>query len=131
MDPFHLIHCLEVVSKPQIRFKGKAQADRESAAYVQYVSIYRRPATQPLGLRWGFETTSKQIPIANKSATHYIMFSILCKVVRTALLLIYRNSLIHSDIPSDAQVFRKQMKAPASCWDFYCQSSISAILVKL
>jgi hypothetical protein len=24
---------LEVVSKPQIRFKGKAQADRESAAY--------------------------------------------------------------------------------------------------
>jgi hypothetical protein len=23
----------EVVSKPQIRFKGKAQADRESAAY--------------------------------------------------------------------------------------------------
>ena len=36
----------------------QAQADRESAAYVQYVSIYRRPATQPLGLRWGFETTS-------------------------------------------------------------------------
>jgi len=25
---------VEVVSKPQIRFKGKAQADRESAAYV-------------------------------------------------------------------------------------------------
>jgi len=25
---------LEVVSKPQIRFKVKAQADRESAAYV-------------------------------------------------------------------------------------------------
>jgi hypothetical protein len=24
----------EVVSKPQIRFKGKAQADRESAAYI-------------------------------------------------------------------------------------------------
>ena len=24
----------EVVSKPQIRFKGKAQADRESAAYM-------------------------------------------------------------------------------------------------
>jgi hypothetical protein len=23
-----------VVSKPQIRFKGKAQADRESAAYI-------------------------------------------------------------------------------------------------
>jgi hypothetical protein len=25
---------LEVVSKPQIRFKGKAQVDRESAAYM-------------------------------------------------------------------------------------------------
>jgi hypothetical protein len=25
---------LEVFSKPQIRFKGKAQADRESAAYM-------------------------------------------------------------------------------------------------
>jgi len=48
-----------VVSKPQIRFKGKAQADRESAAYMGYVSIYRRPATQPLSLRWDFETTSK------------------------------------------------------------------------
>jgi hypothetical protein len=23
-----------------------------------FVSFYRRPATQPLGLRWGFETTS-------------------------------------------------------------------------
>jgi len=54
---------LEVVSKPQIRFKGKAQADRESAAYMGgYVSIYRRPATQPLGLRWGFEATSKKSP---------------------------------------------------------------------
>jgi hypothetical protein len=29
-----------VVSKSQIRFKGKAQADRESAAYVEYVRIY-------------------------------------------------------------------------------------------
>ena len=28
------IFYLEVVSKPQIRFKGKAQADRESAAYM-------------------------------------------------------------------------------------------------
>jgi hypothetical protein len=49
----------EVVSKSQIRFKGKAQTDRESAAYGQYVSIYRRSATQPLSLRWGFETTSR------------------------------------------------------------------------
>jgi hypothetical protein len=65
-----------VVSKPQIRFKGKAQADRESAAYIEYVSIYRRSvmhlnvielariplrgATQPVGLRWGFETTSRR-----------------------------------------------------------------------
>ncbi len=54
-------NCTEAVSKPQIRFKGKAQGDRESAAYIGYVSIYRRPATQPLGLRWGFETTSNNV----------------------------------------------------------------------
>jgi hypothetical protein len=59
----------EVVSKPQIRFKGKAQADRESAAYFEYVSIYRRPETQPLGLRWGFETTSNQIDQPERSET--------------------------------------------------------------
>jgi hypothetical protein len=60
---------LEVVSKPQIRFKGKARADRESRCSqhtYKYVSIYRRTvlhliviksdanpaygATQPLGL---------------------------------------------------------------------------------
>jgi len=28
------IGSLEVVPKPQIRFKGKAQADRESTAYM-------------------------------------------------------------------------------------------------
>jgi UDP-N-acetylglucosamine 1-carboxyvinyltransferase len=39
---------LEVVSKPQIRFKGKAQADRESAVRLRRMSIYRRPVTQPL-----------------------------------------------------------------------------------
>jgi len=33
-----------------------------------YVSIYRRPATQPLGLRWGFETTSDGI-------THVLVIS--------------------------------------------------------
>jgi hypothetical protein len=53
-----VLFVLEVVSKPQIRFKGKAQADRESAVRLRRMSIYRRPATQPLGLRWGFETTS-------------------------------------------------------------------------
>jgi len=36
----------EVDSKPQIRFKGKAQADRESAVRHTFwrMSIYRRPA---------------------------------------------------------------------------------------
>jgi hypothetical protein len=58
----HKYFPVEVVSKFQIRFKGKAQADRESAAYMQYVSIYRRSATQPLSLRWGFENTSNKIP---------------------------------------------------------------------
>jgi hypothetical protein len=48
---------LEAVSKPQIRFKGKAQAD-EKAEHIIYVSILKRAATQSLGLRWGFETAS-------------------------------------------------------------------------
>jgi hypothetical protein len=34
LDPKYFELSLEVVSKPQIRFKGKAQADRESAAYM-------------------------------------------------------------------------------------------------
>jgi hypothetical protein len=49
---------LEAVSKPQIRFKGKAQTDEKAQHTQEYVSILRRLATQPLGLRWGFETTS-------------------------------------------------------------------------
>jgi len=67
---------LEVISKPQIRFKGKAQADRESRCFqhtwvCEHLSeVCAAPypiksdanpacgATQPLGLRWGFETTS-------------------------------------------------------------------------
>jgi hypothetical protein len=37
---------MEVVSKPQISLKGKAQADRESAVRQTFwrMSIYRRPA---------------------------------------------------------------------------------------
>jgi hypothetical protein len=34
---------LEVVSKPQIRFKDKAQADRESAVRLRRMSIYWMP----------------------------------------------------------------------------------------
>ena len=68
---------LEVVSKPYIRFKGPAKRNYISelkrlryASSVRpigkgvvlsihgYVSIYRRSATQPLGLRLGFEATS-------------------------------------------------------------------------
>jgi hypothetical protein len=77
-DPSHKKIYLEVFSKLLIRFKGKAQADRESRCSQHtfgYVSIYRRPvmhhsvigmariplrgATQLLGLRWGFETTDR------------------------------------------------------------------------
>ncbi|MGD9134342.1 MAG: hypothetical protein PVF78_11880, partial [Desulfobacterales bacterium] len=38
-----------------------------------YVSIYRRPATQPLGLRWGFETTSKQSVPAHAAKRHVMV----------------------------------------------------------
>jgi hypothetical protein len=49
---------LEVISKPQIRSKGKASGrsgKRSPANGGMSKYIYRRPVTQPLGLRWGFE----------------------------------------------------------------------------
>ena len=49
---------LELVSKPQIRFKGKASRELETERTREYVSISICGTTQPLGLRWGFETTS-------------------------------------------------------------------------
>jgi len=51
---------IEVVSKPQIRFKGKASRALEAERTRQYVSISIRGTTRPLGLRWGFDTTSKK-----------------------------------------------------------------------
>jgi hypothetical protein len=55
------------LSKPQIRFKRTRARRRpiEKVSVYGYVSIYRRPATQPLGLRWGFETTSMDLPGGN------------------------------------------------------------------
>jgi hypothetical protein len=47
-----------VVSKPQIWLKGKAQSDEKAQHTRQYVNILKRFATQPLGHRWDFETTS-------------------------------------------------------------------------
>jgi hypothetical protein len=53
-----LFRCIEAVSGPQIRFKGKAQADEKAQHTWGYVSILKRLATQPLGLRWSLETAS-------------------------------------------------------------------------
>jgi hypothetical protein len=51
---------VEVVSKSQVRFKSKAQADEKAQSRrrrdEQY--ILKRFATQLLSLRWGFEATS-------------------------------------------------------------------------
>ncbi len=40
----------------QVQGQGAGRSRKRSIH--GYVSIYRRPATQPLGLRWGFETIS-------------------------------------------------------------------------
>ncbi len=57
---------LEVVSKPLIALKSKAEAD-EKAEHIQgYVSILKKPTTQLLGVRRGFETTSNDSSIAGK-----------------------------------------------------------------
>jgi hypothetical protein len=47
-----------VVSKPQIRFKGKASRELKTERTRKYVSISICGTTQPLDLRWDFETTS-------------------------------------------------------------------------
>jgi hypothetical protein len=45
-------------------------ADRSRKRSHGYVSIYRRPATQPLGLRWGFETTSNTDNVNRQADFH-------------------------------------------------------------
>jgi hypothetical protein len=45
---------LEVVSKPQIRFKGKAQADRESAAYIWVCEHLSEVCNAAIGPQMGF-----------------------------------------------------------------------------
>jgi len=47
-----------VVSKSQIAFESKAQADAKAQHTFEYVSILKRPATQLSGDRWDFKTTS-------------------------------------------------------------------------
>jgi hypothetical protein len=54
---------LEVVSKPQIAFESKAQADEKAQHTEEYMSILKRSATQLSDARWGFETTSKLMPM--------------------------------------------------------------------
>ena len=51
---------IEVVSNLQIRFKGKTSRELKTGRIRQYVSISIRGTTPPLGLRWGFDTTSKK-----------------------------------------------------------------------
>jgi hypothetical protein len=52
---------LEVVSKPRTTFKDKARVDGKEQLTRQYVSILKKLATPYLGVRWGFESTSKEV----------------------------------------------------------------------
>jgi hypothetical protein len=61
LTPRKHVIFLEVVSKPQIRFKGKASRGLKTERTRQYVSISIGGTTPPLGLRWGFETTSNSL----------------------------------------------------------------------
>ena len=51
---------LEAISKPQIAFEGKAGADDKAQHTREYVSILKRPSTQPSGAIWGFEMASTE-----------------------------------------------------------------------
>jgi hypothetical protein len=55
----YFFSLLEVVSKFQIAFDSKAQADEKAQHTREYVSILKRSATQLADTRWGFKTTSK------------------------------------------------------------------------
>jgi hypothetical protein len=50
----------EVVSKRQIAFESKAQADEKAQHTFEYVSILKRSATQLSDDSWGFENTSNR-----------------------------------------------------------------------
>ena len=52
---------LEAISKPQMRFEGKAKADEKREHTREYVSILKRLSTRPSSVRWGFETASIHI----------------------------------------------------------------------
>ncbi len=62
---------LEAISKPQIAFEGKAGADDKAQHTREYVSILKRPSTQPSGDRWGFEMASKQKEILWQQHMYY------------------------------------------------------------
>jgi len=53
----------------QVQGQGAGRSRKRSIH--GYVSTYRRPATQPLGLRWGFETTSIQVRSTVESFLKY------------------------------------------------------------
>jgi len=52
---------LHVVSKPQIAFEGKTQPDEKAEHIQSYVSILKKAATQPSGVRWGFEIACRHM----------------------------------------------------------------------
>jgi hypothetical protein len=55
-----------VVSKPQIASKDKARVDEKAQHTRSYVSISKKLATPYLGVRWGFETTSRETTLLNR-----------------------------------------------------------------
>jgi hypothetical protein len=57
------VTTLEMVSKPQIKLKGKAQADEKAQSRQRRDEQYilKRLVTQPLGFRWGFVTIFTRI----------------------------------------------------------------------
>jgi len=67
-----MYNLLEVVSKPQIASKGKARVDEKAQHTRKYVSILKKLATPYLGVRWGFETTSRGTTIFNRGINSWI-----------------------------------------------------------
>ena len=56
----HRLKLLRSGFKTSDQVQGQGAGRSRKRSIHGYVSICRRPATQPLGLRWGFETASWQ-----------------------------------------------------------------------
>jgi prepilin-type N-terminal cleavage/methylation domain-containing protein len=71
----------------QVQGQGADRSGKRSIHW--YVSIYRRSATQPLDLRWGFETTSVKAYAIQRSQLGFTLIEIVVVLILMAIISAY------------------------------------------